>query len=234
MSEINQKISDFEDQFRVTFSNKKLLEQAFKHRSYLTVSQEDKIMSNERLEFLGDAVLETAMSEFLFLKYPNLTEGELSKKKAILVSKNVLGEIGKELELGKYLLLNYGEEKTGGRKRLKLIADLFEAILGAFYLEFGFEKTKKFIEEYLISHHLRFETKQQLHNFKSELLEKVQSTKNIFPVYKIIEETGPDHDKNFVVEVSVEEKVLAKGEGKNKKQAEQIAAKYALEGKKIT
>lgn len=220
--------TEFENDFSIFFSDKNLIIQALKHRSFLMVTSEVKTKSNERLEFLGDAVLELVMTSFLYKTYPNLPEGDLSKKKSILVSKKVLGAIAAELELGKYILMNRGEEKTGGRTRIKLLANVVESIIGAIYLDKGYDDAKEFIDKYLIANHKEFENDNKLQNYKSELLELVQSHKDIFPVYELIEEIGPDHLKEFVVEVRVLDNVLAKGTGKSKKEAEQLAAKTAL------
>jgi ribonuclease-3 len=221
--------SEFEKKFALTFSNPHLLIQAFKHRSYLIVSEEDKTFSNERLEFLGDSVLNLVLTEFLFNIYPNLSEGDLSKMKSILVSKKVLGEIALEIGLGDMILMNKGEEQTGGRQRLSVLADAYEAILGALYLDQGFNAPKDFIKKHILDRHEQFTKRSMLRNHKSELLELLQAEALANPIYQLIKEVGPDHDKHFYVEVRIGDFILGFGQGKNKKQAEQNAAEEALE-----
>ena len=226
---IDTTVNDFIKTFKIEFSNRDLIVQALKHRSFLMITNEAKTSSNERLEFLGDAVLDLVMTNFLYQNFPDLPEGDLSKKKAILVSKKVLGKIAADLNLGQFILMNKGEEKTGGRTRLKLLANTFESVVGAIYLDKGYDEAKRFIDENLIPHHEDFVDDNDLQNYKSELLELVQQFEDVFPVYELIEERGPDHEKHFLVQVKVFDKVLAEGRGRSKKSAEQIAAKTALE-----
>jgi ribonuclease-3 len=222
------KIKPLEKKIRYTFQNKNLLIKALKHRSYLSLTREKDFESNERLEFLGDAVLDLIVTEHLYNNYNTQDEGFLSKRKSILVSRHVLGQITDELNLGEYLLINKGEEKTGGRSRRSNLANLFEAVLGAVYLDGGYQSAEKFVNKFLLKRRDEFLEKNIYSNYKSELLEYSQSKGWGIPKYRTVGETGPDHDKKFVVLVSVNKLWQGKGKGRNKKQAEQIAAKNVL------
>ncbi len=222
------KIKPLEKKIRYTFQNKNLLIKALKHRSYLSFTHEKDFESNERLEFLGDAVLDLIVTEHLYNNYNTQDEGFLSKRKSILVSRHVLGQITDELNLGEYLLINKGEEKTGGRSRRSNLANLFEAVLGAVYLDGGYQPAEKFVNRFLLKRRDEVLEKNIYSNYKSELLEYSQSKGWGIPRYRTIGETGPDHDKKFVVLVSINKRWQGKGKGRNKKQAEQIAAKNVL------
>lgn len=210
------------------FRDKQLLLKAFKHRSYLSLTQEQDYESNERLEFLGDAVLDIIITEHLFHHFEKEREGALSQKKSILVSRQVLGRLAEDIGLGKFILINKGEEKTGGRTRLSNLANLFEAILGAIYLDGGISPVKKFVDSFLIGRRDEFLETKLYTNYKSILLEYSQAQGWGAPHYRTVKESGPDHQKNFVVMVNVNQKVTAKGAGSNKKKAEQRAAHNAL------
>jgi ribonuclease-3 len=211
-----------------SFVNKSLLQQAFKHSSYLSVTRESSLESNERLEFLGDAVLELVVTEFLYRKFAEHGEGYLSKVKSVLVSRKVLAEIIIRKKLGKYLLLDRGEEKTGGKTRLSNMANLYEALIGAIYLDSGLENTARFIDYTLLSRYHTVIEDEKFINYKSILLEYVQGKKAGLPVYHLLQESGPDHDKKFVMQVSISGGITAHGEGKSKKIAEQISARNLL------
>jgi ribonuclease-3 len=219
---------ELENKIRFTFRNKNLALQALKHRSYLSLSNEDDIASNERLEFLGDAVLELIVTEHLYSNFGSESEGNLSKKKSVLVSREALAQVINELDLGKYLLINRGEEKTGGRRRQSNLANLFEALLGAIYLDGGYQKAKEFAVKFLLSRRDEILTKSSYFNYKSSLLEYSQSKGWGSPVYKVEEESGPDHRKLFVVSVKVNDNFVGKGKGMSKKRAEQLAAKNLI------
>jgi ribonuclease-3 len=210
------------------FQDQILLVQAFKHRSYLILNNENSHQSNERLEFLGDAVLDLIVTEHLYQNYPEEAEGILSKKKSVLVSRQVLGGITEQLGLGAFLLVNKGEEKTGGRNRLSNLANLFEAILGSIYLDGGLENATEFVNKFLINRKNEFLAKATYFNYKSTLLEYSQAKGWGIPVYETAQETGPDHNKQFEVVVTVHKRWSAKGRGKSKKKAEQHAAKNVL------
>lgn len=210
------------------FTHPELLLLALKHRSYLSMTRESGFESNERLEFLGDAVLDLIVTEFLYKAYDTLDEGILSKKKSVLVSRQVLSHISDQLNLGKFLLINKGEEKTGGRYRKSNLANLFEALLGAIYLDGGMKPAGQFVDRLLLKRNEEFLSTDSFFNYKSTLLEYAQSKGWGFPRYKVITEEGPDHDKNFVVIAAVNDKCSAKGVGRSKKKAEQRAAHNVL------
>jgi ribonuclease-3 len=222
-------ISRFRDEYQIFFNNPSLLVTAFKHRSYLNVTNEQREASNERLEFLGDAVLDLLVTEYLYQKFPKRTEGQLSKIKSILVSKPVLAEVANGLSIGELILLNKGEEKTGGRQRHSLLSDTFEAVVGAIYLDQGLQAARNFVFDFLLSKFKSIIQRQLYTNYKSVLLEYTQSRLNGLPDYRVMEETGPDHDKSFVIAVFIDGREVGRGKGKSKKIAEQEAAKIALE-----
>ncbi|MBD3224955.1 MAG: ribonuclease III [Caldithrix sp.] len=217
-----------EERINYTFSDKALLLRAFKHRSYLTITGEKTFESNERLEFLGDAVLDMIVTEHLYNYYAREDEGTLSKKKAILVSRKVLSRIISELELGQFLLLNRGEVKTGGKSRQSNLANLFEALLGAIYLDSNFKQAQIFVHNFLLERMDEFLNLRTYFNYKSSLLEYVQARGWKYPEYKVVEEEGPDHNKQFKVTVTVNNQFSAYGVGKSKKNAEQNAARYLM------
>jgi len=227
-SEEEKIIRRFQEQFDLNFRDQSLLITAFKHRSYLNISNEQREASNERLEFLGDAVLDLVVTQFLYEKFPKRTEGQLSKIKSILVSKPVLAEIASQLSLGDLILINRGEEKTGGRKRHTILSDTFEAIVGAIYLDMGMTQAGDFIRSTLLSKFKSIIQRELYTNYKSLLLEHIQSRYSDLPEYRVIQEMGPDHDKSFMVVVKIRGKEIGRGQGKSKKVAEQEAAKEAL------
>lgn len=225
---INKTITGFESDFDLVFHNKSLLSQALTHRSYLVVTGEERHFSNERLEFLGDSILNFTLTEFLYQQYPDKHEGDLSKMKAILVSKNILGAAALKKGYGKYILMNFGEEKSGGRERLSVLSDVYEAVIGAVYLDLGLEKAKDIVYQDIVIHHTAHLTDSDYKNHKSHLLEYIQSLELEPPRYEIISEEGPDHEKVFHIYVFSGSKKLGEGSGGNKKQAEQLAAQHAL------
>ncbi len=212
--------------FSYRFRNKKLLRQALTHRSFFQKSEEHWL-SNERLELLGDAVLGMIITELLYRQYPRKREGELTRIKSLMVSRDVLAREGEKLELGKYLILGNGEDQSGGRHRRSILADTFEALLGAVYLDGGFEPAKKFVDECLYPDMSRFLKDESSGNYKSVLLEYVQGRSHGVPKYRVVQESGPDHKKEFTMEVSVWGEVLGTGKGHSKKKAEQEAALMA-------
>ena len=222
------RVRDIEDIIGYTFKNKPLLVQAFKHRSFLTLNNEESVNSNERLEFLGDAILDLIVTEHLYNVFPGEKEGDLSKKKSVLVSRQVLSGITDSMNLGRFLLINKGEEKTGGRTRLSNLANLFESILGAIYLDGGLKQACAFVERFLIVRREEVLARTKYFNYKSSLLEYSQAKGWGIPHYQIIDESGPDHDKHFEVLVTADNYWKAKGKGRSKKKAEQMAAKNVL------
>jgi ribonuclease-3 len=207
--------------------DKKLLEEATTHRSYLNESKE-KVESNERLEFLGDSVLSLIVSTHLFKKYPQFDEGKLTNLRSLLVNTKMLAELSKELDLGSRLRLSKGEEESGGRSNQSILADTYEAILGALYLDQGLMEVEKFIRDTLFPRADEFIEKNMLKDPKSLLQEQVQARKLNSPLYKVLEEEGPAHAREFTVGVFVEDKLLGKGKGKSKQEAEEQAAQAAL------
>ena len=217
-------MSELENRIHYTFKNKKLLHEALSHSSY--ANEGKRTRSNERLEFLGDSVLSIIVAKHLFTHYTHLPEGELTKLRASLVCEKSLHEFACDFGLGEFLLLGKGEELTGGRERPSIIADAFEALLAAIYLDGGMEQARKFVLQF-IPEHLNPKQAKGLNDYKTTLQEIIQQNKEEKIEYVPIEETGPDHDKTFVVEVHLNSNVI--GRGKSKKQAEQFAAKEALE-----
>ena len=219
-------MSELENRIHYTFKNKKLLHEALSHSSY--ANEGKRTRSNERLEFLGDSVLSIIVAKHLFTHYTHLPEGELTKLRASLVCEKSLHEFACDFGLGEFLLLGKGEELTGGRERPSIIADAFEALLAAIYLDGGMEQARKFVLQF-IPEHLNPKQAKGLNDYKTTLQEIIQQNKEEKIEYVPIEETGPDHDKTFVVEVHLNSNVIGTGRGKSKKQAEQFAAKDALE-----
>lgn len=207
------------------FDNRTLLKQAITHSSFANEQKINKLYDYERLEFLGDAVLELVTSAFLFMKHPEMPEGQLTKKRSTLVCGPALSFCAKDIDIGKYILLGKGEENTGGRQRDSITSDVMEAIIGAIYLDGGYDKAESFIHRFILSD---LENKQLFYDSKTLLQEEIQKDNNGTLLYELISEAGPDHDKVFVVEARVNGKVLGKGAGKTKKAAEQQAAYEAL------
>jgi len=210
------------------FSNKDLLEQAFVHRSYLNEHPGFRLESNERLEFLGDAVLELVVTEHLYKNYPN-SEGELTNWRAALVKGEMLSKVAQKLGLNDYLYLSRGEAKTGGRSRQLILANCFEALIGATYLDKGLRTAQKFIERYLISNLPEILEKGLFLDFKTRLQEFTQGKFKITPAYKVLAEKGPEHAKEFQVGVYLGERLIGKGKGSSKQLAEEEAARNAFQ-----
>ncbi len=209
------------------FNNIKLLKNALVHSSYANEVRGDT-HSNERLEFLGDSVLSVIVAEHIFNKYPNMPEGELTKLRASLVCEKSLCALSRELGLGEYLLLGKGEDKNGGRERDSILADAFEAVLAAIYIDGGMDAAKKHIINTVLrdlGHHTDEDT---FKDYKTFLQEIIQRNPEESVSYILIDEKGPDHDKVFTVEVHLNSNVIGQGNGKSKKQAEQMAACQAL------
>ena len=214
-----------EEHIGYKFKDKSLLVRAMTHSSYANEKKLEKQESNERLEFLGDAVLELAISEYLFLNSPKLSEGELTKTRASLVCEPALAFCAKGIDLGCYLYLGKGEESTGGRGRDSIISDSLEALIGAIYMDGGFTKAKEFIEVYVLKD---LENKKLFYDSKTILQELAQANGEERILYQLIKEEGPDHEKVFTVEVKMGNKILGRGIGKTKKSAEQEAAYNAI------
>ncbi|MBK7366660.1 MAG: ribonuclease III [Candidatus Eisenbacteria bacterium] len=222
-------LEEFQKQFGITFRDPGLLKLALTHRSYLSVTGQGPRESNERLEFLGDSVLGLVTSEYLYRRHPDEHEGQLTKTKSLLVSKAILSRRALRMGLGRYVLMSHSEVESGGRQRLSILADAFESVLGAVYLDQGFEVAREYIHKHLLAESDSIVADKRHTNYKSHLQEYVQSTYRTHPVYRIRSENGPDHSKHFMVEVMVGRRTLGEGRGHNKKEAEQAAARDALE-----
>jgi len=221
-----------EKKLGLKFKNKDLLAQAFAHRSYLNENPDFCLNHNERLEFLGDAVLELVVTEDLYKKYPEKTEGELTNWRAALVNTKMLTSVAEELGFNDFLLLSRGETKELGKARQYILANTFEAFIGSAYLDLGYEPVDKFIKKYLIKN-LQDIIKNRLYkDAKSQFQEEAQERVGITPVYKVIKESGPDHQKSFTVGVFLTDDLVAEGGGLSKQEAEEEAAKLALDVKK--
>ncbi|MGD8816067.1 MAG: ribonuclease III [Acidobacteriota bacterium] len=225
----HERLAPLERSIGYRFADRSLLHSATIHRSFANETEED-IADNEVLEFLGDAVLGLVVSELLYRRNPELSEGEMSKLKAFLVSSDSLARRAEEIDLGTYLVLGKGEEKTDGRLKDSLLANSFEAVIAAVYLDGGLGAATRFIDA-VVYRHLddAVEESATLSDFKSLLQERLQSTGRPLPVYTIVEENGPDHDKTFHVVVEVDGEPVGEGQGKTKKAAEQEAARRTVE-----
>ncbi len=210
------------------FKDKELLDEACRHSSYVNEQGAADMRDNERLEFLGDAVLSLVIGHILMQRYPNLPEGDLSRMRASLVNEFQLAKIAKSMNLGVHIRLGKGEIQTNGRRKKSILADAFEAVIAAVYLDGGFSAAFAFIDRHF-SKLVRAIAEPALnHDYKSQLQEVVQVVQGMVPAYEVIRENGPDHDKTFVVQIRVGE-LLTEGTGKSKKMAEQDAARKALE-----
>ena len=217
-------LKEFQARIGYEFNNINLLRQALTHSSYANEKHMNKLSDNERLEFLGDAVLEVVSSEFLYQNYTDVPEGELTKLRASIVCEPTLALCTKEMDLGRYIYLGKGEDHTGGRKRKSILSDALEAVIGAIYLDGGFANAKEFVLKYIMTD---IEHKQLFYDSKTILQELVQGERRQLS-YRLIGESGPDHDKSFSVEVCVDDEVISTGAGHTKKAAEQEAAYKAL------
>ncbi len=202
---------------------------ALKHRSCLADLSQERIHANERMEFLGDAVLDLISSEYFYHSFPEKVEGELTKIKSVMVSGSVLVKEAKRLNLGKYIFLSENEARTGGRSRRSILEDAYEALLGALYLDGGYKTVRRFVENGLLSNWEDIIQRPEFINYKSLLLEHAQHHALPNPTYILRRESGPDHAKNFLVEVFLDGKERGRGEGRSKKIAEQMAACQAVE-----
>ena len=220
--------SILERKLNLKFKNKDLLIQAFVHRSYLNENPDFRLGQNERLEFLGDAVLELVVTEYIYKKYPNKSEGELTSWRSALVNTNQLAETAEDLKLDEFLLLSKGESKDVDKARHDLSANNFEALIGAIYLDLGYKVSQSFIRKHLLVKLPRIIESGAFRDPKSSFQEKSQEKVRITPLYKVLDEWGPDHAKHFIVGVFLNEELVAKGEGSSKQEAEVVAAKEAL------
>ncbi|MBC5659929.1 ribonuclease III [Anaerosacchariphilus sp. NSJ-68] len=219
------KLEELEKKLGYTFQDRKLLEHALCHSSYANERHWDRLENNERLEFLGDAVLELITSEYLYKNYPKMPEGEATRTRASIVCEQTLALCARDLGLGDWLRLGKGEELTGGRDRDSITSDAMEALLGAVYLDGGFANAKEFVHHFILND---IEHKKLFYDSKTILQEQIQSETEVPIHYELIKEEGPDHNKRFTVQVLLETEVLGTGCGRTKKAAEQEAAYRAL------
>ena len=220
-------ISDLEKAIGYRFRDISLLQNALAHSSYANERWHNSLLSNERLEFLGDSILGMTVADHLYRNFPDRPEGELTRMRADMVCEKTLASVANQIGLGQHLLLGHGEEQGGGRNRDSILADAVESIIAACYLDGGFESAAAFIRSFILCH----VPVKQLHNidYKTKLQELVQRKKNQVLTYTLIGEPGPDHDKSFQVEVSLNGQSVGQGCGRSKKKAEQDAARVAIE-----
>lgn len=230
----SRRLQELQELINYKFNDESLLKKALIHRSFGNENWEYKNINNEKLELLGDAVLDLIVTEYLYKNFAVATEGELAKLKSMIVSEPVLANISSEIKLGNYLMLSKGEELTGGRERESILGDVFEALLGAIYLDSEINTVRDVALKYLIYKIEHINENEELIDYKTILQEYSQRVYKIIPVYEVINELGPDHKKSFEISVSIEEKkIMGRGVGKNKKQAEQFAAREACKNLEI-
>lgn len=222
--EIIESIKELEGKIGYSFKDDQLVKMALTHSSYSNELKINKYGNYERLEFLGDAVLEMCSSIFFYENYPDMNEGQLTRLRSSMVCEQALAYCAREFDLPKYILLGKGEENSGGRYRDSIVSDVFEAVLGAIYLDGGLEEAKKFVNEYVLKD---LENKQLFYDAKTILQEKVQKDGKVLR-YELVSESGPDHEKEFTVNAIIDDEVRGTGTGKSKKQAEQHAAYQVL------
>ena len=223
--------SEFEKNIGVNFSDKALLKQAFTHRSYLNENRKTNLEHNERLEFLGDAVLELIVTVHLYEKYPTYNEGEMTSLRSALVNANTMAEMANKIKMNDFMLLSRGEAKDTGRARQYILANAIEALIGAIFLDQGYKATEKFVGEQLFPLLPKIIKEGFWLDAKSHFQEKSQEIAGVTPAYETLKETGPDHDKHFTVGVFLGKEKVAEGEGKSKQDAEQAAARAGLQAK---
>lgn len=221
---MSENLSSLQSKLGYFFKDITLLKTALTHRS-----SKNAEVSNERLEFLGDSILGLVVSHFLYQNFPEKGEGDLTKLKAILVSEQSLSLVAKSIDLGNYIYLSSEEEKSGGKEKPSIISDAYESIIGAVFLDGGFFQSEKLIKEQILSRLNELTEEKISYNYKGELLEYLQFSNLGLPKYKVVEEVGPDHKKVFTISVWVKGAIMGTGVGKSKKEAEQNAAKMALE-----
>ena len=217
------KLQEFQKKLGYSFKNEELLKEALTHKSYKSP------VNNERLEFLGDAVLDLIVGEYLFKKFPKAHEGELSKLRASLVNEEGFAKLANRLGIGNYIYISQAEENNEGRTKPSLLSNAFEAVMGAIYLESGLEKVRKLVLELLESVYPKIDMDSLFKDYKTTLQELTQARFGVTPTYKLLHSSGPDHKKEFEVAVTLHDKTIATAKGRSKKAAQQEAAKKALE-----
>ena len=223
--------SKFEEKCGIVFADKQLLQQAFIHRSFINENTGMQVSHNERLEFLGDAVLELSVTNYLYKKYPDYTEGDLTAYRSSLVNAVIIAEVAGEIGMNDFLLLSKGEAKDMGKARMYILANTYEAFVGAVYLDRGYDSADAFIIKTLLPKLDQIVSKRLWRDAKSTVQEKAQEYTGITPSYKVIQESGPDHDKHFTVGLYLGDQLIAQGKGKSKQEAEQKAAAETLKAK---
>jgi ribonuclease-3 len=226
--DLKEKFKELEKKLNIKFKNKDLLIQAFVHRSFLNENPDFNLFHNERLEFLGDAVIEHVVTDYLFLNYPKKLEGELTTWRAALVNAKMLSKVSQEIGFNDFLLLSQGEIKEKGKARQYILANTFEAFIGSLYLDQGIEICKDFIEKHLLKELPKIIEERLFEDDKSNFQKQAQERVSITPTYSVLEESGPDHNKHFIVGVFLGKELIAKGKGFSKQEAEESAAKEAL------
>ncbi|MEX1064052.1 MAG: ribonuclease III [Candidatus Paceibacterota bacterium] len=226
----NEKLLELESKIGVQFNNRDVLLQALTHRSYLNENPKWHLDQNERLEFLGDAVLELAVTEYLYKNYPN-PEGELTNWRAALVNSIMLAKISEKIDLNSYLLLSRGEAKDTGRARQYILANAMEAVIGAIYLDSGYDNAAGFVTRFILDELHQILEGQTYKDYKSRFQEESQDKLGVTPTYEVMKEWGPDHAKNFQIGVFLEKELVADGSGPSKQEAQQAAAEAALKKK---
>lgn len=221
-------MTDLQNKIGYQFKNPALLNEALTHSSYANEHKSQHIKYNERLEFLGDSVLSIVVSDYIYKNCPELPEGELTKLRASLVCEKSLYEFAKKIDLGKYLILSKGERNNGGADRPSILSDAFEALIAAIYIDGGIEPVSKHILNFVIPA-IKNSKKKKINDYKTTLQEIIQKNPGEKLEYVLVKESGPDHNKHFVVEVHLNSNVIGKGGGRSKKEAEQQAAREALE-----
>jgi len=219
----NNNLNELEEKLGYSFKDKKLLDEALTHKSFT------KEYNNERLEFLGDAVLDLIVGEYLFEKFPKTAEGNLSKLRASLVNEKGFEKLAKLLDLGKYIRISMAEENNKGRTKPSILANGFEAVMGAIYLESGLEKAREIVLKLLETAYPKIDLDSIFKDYKTTLQEITQAKFGVIPKYTVVKATGPDHKKEFTVEVSIDDKVIDSAVGNSKKEAQQKVAKKALD-----
>ena len=219
---------EFLEKTGISIKDISLLKQAFTHRSYINENKNLGLKHNERLEFLGDAVLELVVTDYLFKEYPKKDEGDMTALRSALVNTINLAEVAGDIDVNECMLFSKGESKDTGRARQYILANAMEAIIGAIYMDSGYEEARKFILKHIVIKIDRILEEGSWIDAKSKFQEKAQDVDGVTPEYRLIKETGPDHDKRFEMGVYLGKKLEAKGEGKSKQDAEQMAAREAL------
>lgn len=225
------KLSELEQKISIKFKNKDILLQALTHRSYLNENPKWHLDHNERLEFLGDAVLELSVTDYLYRNFPN-PEGEMTNWRAALVNANMLAKISSDFDLNNYVLLSRGEAKDIGRARQYILANAVESLIGAIYLDLGYESADKFIIKFIIKELSEIIEKKLFRDAKSLFQERAQDKVGITPTYEVLEEWGPDHARNFKIGVYLGKEMAGQGQGPSKQEAQQMAAEDALANKR--